>query len=66
MVVSFQDDGGFAHGIARVGTVSGTVSISWYRGYLNAYASTRKRAYIRPTTQKNNYLATKMQRLFKT
>ena len=28
MVVSFQDDGGFAHGIARVGTISGT-SISF-------------------------------------
>jgi len=52
MVVSFQDDGGFAHGIARVGTVSGT-SISFGTEVTYHAASTSAPEHIYdPTTQK--------------
>jgi len=52
MVVSFQDDGGFAHGIARVGTVSGT-SISFGTEVTYHAASTSGPEHIYdPTTQK--------------
>ena len=52
MVVSFQDDGGFAHGIARVGTISGT-SISFGTEVTYNAASTIAPDHIYdPTTQK--------------
>ena len=52
MVVSFQDDGGFAHGIARVGTISGT-SISFGTEVTYNAASTIAPDHVYdPTTQK--------------
>ena len=52
VVVSFQDDGGFAHGIARVGTISGT-SISFGTEVTYNAASTIAPDHVYdPTTQK--------------